>query len=333
MAALFALLVVLACGIVAWLGAASGGGTFFGIVLPYLAAAVFLAGVVLRVLSWARRPVPFCIPTTGGQQKSLPWIAASPLDNPSGTWGVVGRMVLEVLTFRSLFRNTALRLDRTGPKVAYSSAKSLWLFALLFHYALLVILIRHLRFFFEPVPWCVRAVGFCDSLFEVGLPVLYVSDVLFLAALLYLLGRRLFDGRIMYISLAQDYFPLFLLLGIAGSGLWMRYLDKVDAVAVKELVMGLVTFHPALPSHPLAPSFFVHLTLVCVLGLYFPFSKLMHLAGVFLSPTRVVPNMSRRARWVNPWNDPSITPHPYAAYEDEFREKMLEAGLPVEKKA
>jgi len=78
MAALFALLVVLACGIVAWLGAASGGGTFFGIVLPYLAAAVFLAGVVLRVLSWARRPVPFCIPTTGGQQKSLPWIAASP---------------------------------------------------------------------------------------------------------------------------------------------------------------------------------------------------------------------------------------------------------------
>ena len=62
------------------------------------------------------------------------------------------RMVFEVLTFRSLFRNTAVKLDQNGPKVAYSSDKWLWLFALAFHYSFLVILIRHLRFFTNPVP-------------------------------------------------------------------------------------------------------------------------------------------------------------------------------------
>jgi nitrate reductase gamma subunit len=67
-----------------------------------------------------------------------------------------------------------------------------------------------------------------------------------------------------------------------------------------------------------------------VLFAYFPFSKLMHLGGVFLSPTRNLPNDSREARHINPWNYP-VKVHTYEAYEDDFREKMIEAGLPVEK--
>ena len=94
-----------------------------------------------------------------------------------------------------------------------------------------------------------------------------------------------------------------------------------------------LTLHPALPKQPLDPSFYAHITLVCALFAYFPFSKLMHMGGVFLSPTRVLPNMSRRAMWVNPWNDPSIKPHSYEDYENDYREKMIEAGLPVEKEA
>ncbi len=52
------------------------------VVMPYTAFTVFVSGVVYRVLKWARAPVPFRIPSTCGQQKSLPWIKASPLDNP-----------------------------------------------------------------------------------------------------------------------------------------------------------------------------------------------------------------------------------------------------------
>jgi nitrate reductase gamma subunit len=76
--------------------------------------------------------------------------------------------------------------------------------------------------------------------------------------------------------------------------------------------------------------FYIHLFLISVLFAYFPFSKLMHLGGVFLSPTRNMPNNTREVRHINPWNYP-VKVHTYAAYEDEFREKMIEAGLPVEK--
>ena len=333
MAAFYSLLAVLALIVIPWLGAGMGMGALFGIVLPYIAIIVFMVGFVLRVVGWAKRPVPFCIPTTGGQQKSLPWIKNSPWDNPYDKRGVVMRMLFEVLTFRSLFRNTSLKLQQDGPKVAYSSEKWLWGFALIFHYCFLVILIRHLRFFMAPVPWAVHVTEFFDSIMQIGLPVLYQTDALIVLGLFFLLARRVFDGKVRYISLMQDYFPLLLILGIALTGIWMRYAVKVDVIAVKELAMGLVTLHPHLPKEALDPSVYAHLTLVCALFIYFPFSKLMHMGGVFLSPTRVVPNMSRRAMWVNPWNDPSIKPHSYEAYEDDFREKMIEAGLPVEKEA
>ena len=333
MAAFYSFLAVLALIVIPWLGVGMGMGALFGIALPYIAIIIFMVGFTMRIVDWAKSPVPFCIPTTGGQQKSLPWIKWNPWDNPVDKKGVFMRMVLEVLCFRSLFRNTSVKLQQDGPKVGYSSEKSLWLFALIFHYCFLLILVRHLRFFMAPVPYPVHIAEFLDSILQIGLPVMYQSDALILAGLLFLLARRVFDGKVRYISLMQDYFPLLLLIGIVVTGIWMRYVVKVDVIAVKELAMGIVTLHPHMPKAAIDPSVYAHLTLVCALFIYFPFSKLMHMGGVFLSPTRVAPNMSRRAMWVNPWNDPSIKPHSYAAYEDDFREKMIEAGLPVDKKA
>jgi nitrate reductase gamma subunit len=94
--------------------------SLFGVVIPYAALATFLFGFLYRVLKWGRSPVPFSIPTTAGQQKSLPWIKQNKLDNPSSTLGVIGRMALEVFLFRSLFRNTKTEL-KEGPKLAYGS--------------------------------------------------------------------------------------------------------------------------------------------------------------------------------------------------------------------
>ena len=156
-----------------------------------------------------------------------------------------------------------------------------------------------------------------------------ISGVVLLAAVTFLFLRRLFIGRIRYISLASDYFPLILIFGIAFSGLLMRYFTKASVVQVKELAMGLVTFHPVIPDG-IGTIFYVHLFLVCVLLAYFPFSKLMHMGGIFFSPTRNMTGNTRAARHVNPWNYP-VKVHTYQEYEDEFREKMIEAGLPVEK--
>ena len=157
--------------------------------------------------------------------------------------------------------------------------------------------------------------------------------LMLLGALTFLFLRRVVAPRIRYISLSADYFALFLLIGIALTGVLMRYFFKVDIVAVKELTMGLVTLHPAIqPATALGPIFYIHLFLVSSLAAYFPWSKLMHAGGFFLAPTRNLPNNSRAKRHINPWN-PQVETHSYAAYEDEFREKMLKVGLPVERQA
>ena len=79
-----------------------------------------------------------------------------------------------------------------------------------------------------------------------------------------------------------------------------------------------------------SPIFYGHIFLVCVLLAYFPFSKLTHMAGVFLSPTRNMANNNRAVRHINPWDYP-VKLHPYDEYEDELRDKMKAAGIPVEK--
>jgi nitrate reductase gamma subunit len=334
MAAFYSFMAVLALVFIAAIGAGSAGMyTLFGVAVPYIALLIFLAGFIYRIVYWAKSPVPFSIATTGGQQKSLPWIKNSPWDNPYTVTGTVIRMILEVATFRSLFRNTKVDLRVDNVKVAYGSAKFLWLFALIFHMAFFTILIRHMRLFLNPVPVCIQKIEFLDSILQVGIPTLYQTDLLILVGLAFLLLRRIVDAKVNYISLAQDYFPLFLLLGIAISGIYMRYFVKADVISIKELTMGLLAFKPKLPDKPLETTFFVHLFLVSCLLAYFPFSKLMHLAGVFLSPTRNLPNNTRRQHYTNPWNDPAIKPHSYEAYENDFREKMIEAGLPVEKEA
>lgn len=324
----FSLLLVIALILVVVLGVeVLGLHFFFGVVLPYIAIAIFLGGMAYRIFRWARSPVPFRIPTTGGQQKSLPWIQPSRLDNPFTTAGVIGRMALEVLLFRSLFRNTKAEL-REGPKLAYHWEKWLWLGALVFHWSFFLIFIRHLRFFTDPVPSFVSWLEGLDGFLRVGLQALYLTDITFLVAVSYLLVRRFVIPQVRYISLPADYVPLFLILGIGISGVLMRYFFKVDVVAVKELAMGVLTFHPRVPEG-IGVLFYIHWGLVCALAAYFPFSKLVHMGGIFLSPTRNLANNSRAQRHINPWNYP-VKVHTYEEYEEEFREKMKMAGIPVE---
>ncbi|MDR0477110.1 MAG: sulfate reduction electron transfer complex DsrMKJOP subunit DsrM, partial [Desulfobulbaceae bacterium] len=282
------------------------------------------------VVYWAKSPVPLSIQTTSGQAKSLDFLKHNKREAPDTNSLVVARMLLEVLTFRSLFRNTQARIY-SGPKLTHESSKWLWMFALLFHYSFLIVLIRHMRLFLNPTPVCLDWLEFFDGIFQIGAPNWYITDICLVAGLLLLLLRRFFMTKVRYISLANDYFPLFLLLGIATSGILMRYLlhGNVDVVAIKQLAVGLVTFHPTITA-PIASIFYIHLFLVCTLLAYFPHSKLMHMAGVLFSPTRNMRNNTRAVRHINPWN-PDIKPHSYAGYEDEFREFMVEAGIPVEK--
>lgn len=325
---LFAVLALLAIAF----GLTAAGLEVVFVGLLYVAFFVFVIGVIYRVTHWASSPVPFRIPTTSGQQKSLPWIKPAHLDNPSTKLGVVGRMLLEVLFFRSLLRNTKARVDPDGPRVSYASSEWLWVFALLFHWGFFIVFFRHfLRFFigFTEEPWLLGAVESVDGFLQIGSPPILITGWLLLGGVTLLLLRRLMSPQVRYVSLAADYFPLFLILGIAATGILMRHLVRTDVASVKELMLGIVSFSPEIPEG-IHWMFYAHLLMVITLALYFPFSKLMHMFGVFLSPTRNMANNNRAKRHINPWN-PDVEVHTYEHYEEMFHKKLKQAGIPMDK--
>ncbi|MBI4826705.1 MAG: sulfate reduction electron transfer complex DsrMKJOP subunit DsrM [Nitrospirae bacterium] len=324
----FSFFMVIMIALIAYLGVAVANlHLLFGIIIPYAAFTAFVVGFLMKVVKWGRSPVPFHIPTTCGQQMTLPWINYSKLDNPSCTSGVISRMILEVFCFRSLFRN--LKTGLQGGNISYGSDKWLWLAGLAFHYSFAVVVVRHLRFFMEPVPALINIIDSLDGFLQITAPHFLLSGGVLLLAAGYLFFRRVNNPQVRYISLPADYFPLFLIIGIALSGILMRYIAKVDIIKVKQFTISLVSLQMSAPEG-IGVIFFIHLFLICTLLVYFPFSKLMHMGGIFLSPTRNLANDSRIRRHVNPWN-PEVKVHTYAAYEDEFRDKMKGAGIPVEK--
>ena len=143
---------------------------------------------------------------------------------------------------------------------------------MVFHYSFFVIFLRHFRFFAEPVPGFVHLLESLDGFLQMGvlpinglgIPSVYLSDLLLLAGVTYLFVRRLYISQIRYISLPADYFPLFLILALGLTGVLMRYFIRVDVKAVKELAIGLFRFSPNIPDG-IGTIFFIHLFILSVL--------------------------------------------------------------------
>lgn len=207
----------------------------------------------------------------------MPWPAAvTPAPETEG--GAIARVLGDVLIFPNLFK----------------ADKWLWLGSWVFHICLAAILFRHLRYFTYPVP---SVVLYMETV------ALYFGYV-FGATILYLFWRRLALPRTLYVSGVPDYFALILLAAIAGTGLLVSYWAHVYLVDVKAFILGLLTLKPVAP--PMHPLFLLHLSLVIIMMVYFPFSKLLHAGGVFLSPTRNQPYQVQKPgkRYVNPWDYP-----------------------------
>lgn len=236
----------------------------FFAVLFYLAAGVLVAGVALRVRQYAATPAPLKIPTTPA---------------PTTRGGVALRLLREVVLFESLFKATLWT----------------WLFGWLFHAAMAVVLVRHLRYFTEPV-W-----GWVAWMQPFGV----YAGFAMVAGLGGLWARRFLVDRVRYISTPSDHLMLALLVAIAASGLGMKYLAHTDVVAVKAFFQGLLTLQVReLPADPLLA---VHLGLVAALMLVFPFSKLLHAPGLFFSPSRNQADDPRERRHLAAWAAPLDT--------------------------
>ena len=227
-------------------------------VLFYVATAVLVIGVTLRVLRYARTSAPLKIPTTPA---------------PASVIGVGLRMAREVVLFESLFKANLWT----------------WLFGWIFHAALLLVLLRHLRYFVQPVwEWVVLLQ-----------PLGILAGLAMVAGIGGLWGRRILVERIRYISTPSDHLMLALLAAIAVSGLTMQFAIHTDIIAVKIFFLGLLR----LDLHQLPDDgvLYLHLALVAALMLVFPLSKLLHAPGLFFSPTRNQVNNPRTARHLAPW--------------------------------
>ncbi|MBF0093681.1 MAG: respiratory nitrate reductase subunit gamma [Alphaproteobacteria bacterium] len=231
-------------------------------VLFYVATLVLVLGVGAKVASYARTPAPLKIPT---------------MPAPLTKAGAAFRVGREVVIFESLFR----------------SDKWLWLFAAMFHFGLLLVLLRHARYFvssdFEPL-W---------TLIVLVQPFGKYAAFAMVAGLLALLGRRFVLARVRYITQPSDVLMLLLLLGIGVTGACMTFVTHTDVVGVKSFFMGLMTLRwQPLPADPIL---LVHLACVAVLMMVFPISKLLHVPGIFFSPTRNQADDSRERRHLAPW--------------------------------
>lgn len=232
--------------------------------LFYVATVVLVGGLAWRIYLYWRTPAPLKIPTTPA---------------PVTRTGVVARLAREVVFFESLFKST----------------KWTWIFGWIFHFALLLVLLRHLRYFTEPV-W-----SWVALLQPFGKYAAY-GMVIGLAGLW---ARRIFVDRVRYISAPSDHLMLALLMGIAVTGMLMSFVTRTDVVALKAFFLGLMS----LELNPLPADFFLiaHLTLVVALMIVFPFSKLLHAPGVFFSPSRNQVDNPREKRHVTPWAEKAAT--------------------------
>jgi len=223
--------------------------------LFYVAAFVLIAGIARRVWIYHKTPAPLKIPTTPA---------------PVNTAGVVARMFREVVFFESLFK----------------SSKWTWIFGWVFHFGMLVALLRHLRYFTDPVWYWVSLVQSAGV--YAGYAMLFGLFGLWL--------RRIMVDRLRYISTPSDHLMLGLFFGIAGTGLLIKYVWHTDVVALKAFTHGLMHFE--LQPLPADPMLLLHLGLVICLMLVFPISKLLHAPGLFFSPTRNQADNPRERRYM-----------------------------------
>ncbi|MDP2762469.1 MAG: respiratory nitrate reductase subunit gamma [Sideroxyarcus sp.] len=227
-------------------------------ILFYLATLFFVVGLLSRITTYARTPAPLKIPTTPA---------------PTTQGGVVLRMAREVVLFESLFK------------------ANLWIWSMgwLFHASLALVLMRHLRYFTEPV-W-----GWVALIQPFGM----YAGITMLLGLCGLWVRRIFVERIRYISTPSDHLWLVLLIAIASSGLMMQFVTHTDVVAVKSFFIGLMGFN--IGQLPTDAPLMLHLFLVIALLALFPVSKLLHAPGIFFSPTRNQTDNPREKRHVSGW--------------------------------
>jgi nitrate reductase gamma subunit len=221
-------------------------------IMVYVAVAIFILGMTYQVYQWLRAP------------KTR--IKTGVFPKPRSTATRWGRVALDSFTFPQ-----AIKADRT-----------MWVFTILFHFALLGAFVGHLRLIHEITPLFnfLGTKGMDQFAFWSG----SVMGILLMVALIYYLFRRLVSPY-KEISVFEDFILLFLLILVVAMGDYMRFLGKVHTTDYRAYLQSLIAFRPAFPK-VLADSstkwaLVIHVLFANLLFIYFPFSKLVHVIATF----------------------------------------------------
>ncbi len=182
----------------------------------YASGAIFLWNVIWRFILWSRAE------------------SGSPAASPEKR-GLLSA-VLDILFLSRLFKVNA----------------GLWWGEWFFHVSFVLVIIRHLVYFFNPVPRWIAALQ------TLGVVAGYVLP----ASLLYIFFWRFAVERRKYVSLYNVFLTL-MLLAVSVSGLLLRHILRVDLVKIKEFMMSVLVFEPA-AEFPGNWLFLVHFVLVLV---------------------------------------------------------------------
>lgn len=224
-------------------------------VLPYITMVIFTFGLLYRLGRWAGARI-------------VHNITLSPF--PQNNTQVLGTYAAEIIFFRSLFQ----------------SDRALWLGGWFMHISLFSVLGGHLVGIYFLGRQFVY-IGMSEHLSEQMSALLGTTfGLIMFAGLMYLLYRRYAIDKVRQVSTPSDYLHLFLLLTIVVIGNLMRLFEHdlgITYAPVKDYVTHLVMLKPVPAGHEVftKPFFVLHLFFVQILLMIFPYSKLMHVLGMF----------------------------------------------------
>lgn len=219
----------------------------------YVAAMFFIVGLAVRMLAWCR-----CLGIFARRKSTRSFH----LDPPT--------IVFDLILFRG--------------KLAENRVA--WVCSILFHFGLLTIVLRHLRYALDPA-W----LGPLWKIVEIFQPIGIYGGLAMIAGILGFIllrwGRRGEPDAYTRVDLAV----LGGLVAIAVVG-YLNAFVHTNVVAVKQFFVGLVS--PDWPSLPSDPLLLLHLWLVAAVMILLPFSRLMHIGSVWGEETLTLPGRERK---------------------------------------
>ena len=226
-----------------------------GVALPYIAVLMFVVGMIYRLCTWKKLASP---PMT---------LFPAPLTGEGNTLNTLG----EVFFFKSLFNGDRL----------------LWILAWIFHVTLALIFVGHFRVVINADAILI-AVGMDEkSIQSMSANAGGAAGVVILVTLVLLLVRRMTLQRAREITAAADYLALLLIGAIIITGNVMRFGEHVDLTRTRAYFAALATFSGTAAIQALDAvnnnMFLVHICLAFILIMLIPFSKILHLGGIFFT--------------------------------------------------